>query len=71
LWAGWIENQRLVHVHKKSELLALLQPCYEREMVEGLVEVQLALEEMVDVAHRGKKVLPCHGLLELTHTARN
>jgi len=21
--------------------------------------------------HRGKKVLPCHGLLELTHTARN
>jgi hypothetical protein len=41
--------QRLVHVHKKSELLALLQPCYEREMVEGLVEVQLALEEMVDV----------------------
>ena len=22
-------------------------------------------------SHRGKKVLPCHGLLELTHTARN
>jgi hypothetical protein len=22
-------------------------------------------------AQRGKKVLPCHGLLELTHTARN
>jgi hypothetical protein len=42
--------QRLVHTHKKSKLLALLQPCYQKgEMVEGLIEVQLALEEMVDV----------------------
>lgn len=31
----------------------------------------LRSETEKDKAHRGKKVLPCHGLLELTHTARN
>jgi hypothetical protein len=31
--------QRVVHTHTKSELLALLQPCYQKvEMVEGLIE---------------------------------
>jgi hypothetical protein len=52
------------------------EPKYKGRCLQGLIQYWNTVPAEADTipkptAQRGKKVLPCHGLLELTHTARN